>query len=183
MERVGAVETSPVTAVAVASVLKYSSVMRKYNVQYMHQSLAINSVIKLICCNNCVLCSLTCFLVCICVEILRPSQHKAVMSSSASLPNDICTGQSSRRVTSTVHILSPGTDNCPSWISGRKRMILENISWSIFTKECCRPGVWGRGSNLQTPGAHSCLSYMFVVYYVTCHFIFFNQTLCILIGE
>ena len=28
-----------------------------------------------------------------------------------------------------VHILSPETDNCPSWISGRERMTLENISW------------------------------------------------------
>ena len=27
-----------------------------------------------------------------------------------------------------MHILSPETDNCPSWISGRERMIVENIS-------------------------------------------------------
>ena len=27
-----------------------------------------------------------------------------------------------RRLTSIVHILSPETDNCPSWISGRERM-------------------------------------------------------------
>ena len=38
-----------------------------------------------------------------------------------------------------MHILSPETDNCPSWISGRKRMTVENISWSISTKEYCRP--------------------------------------------
>ena len=38
-----------------------------------------------------------------------------------------------------MHILSPETDNCPSWISGRERMTVENISWSISTKECCRP--------------------------------------------
>ena len=37
-----------------------------------------------------------------------------------------------------MHILSPETDNCP-WISGRERMTVENISWSISTKECCRP--------------------------------------------
>ena len=37
-------------------------------------------------------------------------------------------------------LLSPETDNCPSWISGRERMIVENISWSISTTECCRPG-------------------------------------------
>ena len=38
-----------------------------------------------------------------------------------------------------MHILSTETDNCPSWISGRERMTVENISWSISTKECCRP--------------------------------------------
>ena len=26
-----------------------------------------------------------------------------------------------------MHILSPDTDNCPSWISGRKRMTIENF--------------------------------------------------------
>ena len=44
-----------------------------------------------------------------------------------------------KRLTSIVHILSPETDNCPSWISRRERMTVENISWSISTKECCRP--------------------------------------------
>ena len=44
-----------------------------------------------------------------------------------------------------MHILSPETDNCPSWISGRERMSVENISWSISTKECCWPR---RGSKL-----------------------------------
>ena len=38
-----------------------------------------------------------------------------------------------------MHILSPENDDCPSWISGRERMTVENISWSISTKECCRP--------------------------------------------
>ena len=38
-----------------------------------------------------------------------------------------------------MHILSQETDNCSSWISGRERMTVENISWSISTKECCRP--------------------------------------------
>ena len=37
-----------------------------------------------------------------------------------------------------------------AWISGRERMITENISWSISTKECCRPG---GGSNPQ-PSDH-----------------------------
>ena len=51
-----------------------------------------------------------------------------------------------------MHILSPETDNCPSWISGRERMTVENISWSISTKECCRPQ---RGLNLRPPGLQS----------------------------
>ena len=64
------------------------------------------------------------------------------MSSAVSLPNHTFTGQakSSYRLTSIVHILSPETDNCPSWIRGRERMTEENISWSISTKECCRLG-------------------------------------------
>ena len=48
-----------------------------------------------------------------------------------------------------MHILSPETDNCPSWISGRERMTVENTSWSISMKECCRP--W-RGLNPWPPG-------------------------------
>ena len=51
-------------------------------------------------------------------------------------------------LTSIVHILSPQTDNCPSWISRMERMTVENISWSIATKEGCR--TW-RGSNPQLP--------------------------------
>ena len=43
------------------------------------------------------------------------------------------------RLTSIVHILSPETDNCPPWITGTERMTVENISWSLSTKECCRP--------------------------------------------
>ena len=54
-----------------------------------------------------------------------------------------------------MHILSPGTDNCPSWISGRERMTVENISWSISTRECCRPrrGLNPQPSGLQSDGA------------------------------
>ena len=51
-----------------------------------------------------------------------------------------------------MHILSPETDNCPSWISGRERMTVENISWSISTKECCRPR---RGLNPRPPNLQS----------------------------
>ena len=51
-----------------------------------------------------------------------------------------------------MHIPSPETDNCPSWISGRERLTTENISWSISTKECCRPR---RGLNPRPPGLQS----------------------------
>ena len=51
-----------------------------------------------------------------------------------------------------MHIISPETDNCPSWISGRERMTVDNISWSISTKECCRPR---RGLNPRPPGLQS----------------------------
>ena len=75
------------------------------------------------------------------------------MSSAVSLPNHMFTGQasSSKQLTSIMHILLPETDN-PSWISGRERMTVENISWSIFTKKCCRPR---RGSNPRPPGLQS----------------------------
>ena len=90
----------------------------------------------------------------VCVEVLRPRQPNGVMSSAVSLPNHTFTGQalSSKRLTSIVHIPSPETDNCPSWISGRERMTVENISWSISTKECCRPR---RGLNPRPPGLQS----------------------------
>ena len=51
------------------------------------------------------------------------------------------------RLASVVQILSPETDNCPSWISGKERMTIENISWSISTKECCQLS-WGRTRSL-----------------------------------
>ena len=52
----------------------------------------------------------------VCVEVLRPSQPNGVMSSAVSLPYHTFTGQaqSSKRLTSIVHILLPETDNCPS---------------------------------------------------------------------
>ena len=66
----------------------------------------------------------------VCVEVLQPSKHNGVMSSAISLPNHTFTGQanSSLQLTSIVYILLPETDNCPSLISGRKRMTIENIS-------------------------------------------------------
>ena len=52
----------------------------------------------------------------VCVEVLRPSQPNWVMSSAVSLPNHTFTrqAQSSKWLTSIVHILSAETDNCPS---------------------------------------------------------------------
>ena len=46
-----------------------------------------------------------------------------VVWSIVSLPNHTFTGQalSSKQLTSIVHILSPETDNCPSWISRREK--------------------------------------------------------------
>ena len=96
--------------------------------------------------------------VCLCWGFTAQSTHlsqpSGVMSSAVSLPNHTFTGQalSSKRLTSIVHILSPETDNCPSWISRRERMTVENISWSISTKECCRPR---QGLNPQPPGLQS----------------------------
>ena len=65
----------------------------------------------------------------VCVEILQPSQPSGVMSIMVSLPNHTFTGQASKQLS-----------NCPSWISGRERMTIENYHDQISTKECCRPG-------------------------------------------
>ena len=85
----------------------------------------------------------------VCVEVLRPRQPNGLMSSAVSLHDHSFTGQakSSKRLNSIVHILSPEADKCPSWISGRERMTVENISWSISAKEFSRPG-GGRTRNL-----------------------------------
>ena len=44
------------------------------------------------------------------------------------------------------------TTACPSWISGRERKTIKNISWSISTNKCCRPR---RGLNPWPPGLQS----------------------------
>ena len=70
----------------------------------------------------------------VCVELLQPSQPNGVMSSMVSLPNNTFTGlrgfESSKWLTSIVHIIYPEIDNCPSSISWRYRLTLENILWS-----------------------------------------------------
>ena len=40
-----------------------------------------------------------------------------------------------------MHILSPVTDNCSSWISGRGRMAAEMFSWPSLHERMCR--TWG----------------------------------------
>ena len=66
----------------------------------------------------------------VCVEVLRPGQPNGVMSSAVSLPDRAFTGRawSSGRLTSSVHVLSPGAGSCPSWVGGRERMTVDNIS-------------------------------------------------------
>ena len=81
--------------------------------------------------------------VCVCVEVLQPSQSNRVMLSTVSLPNHTFTGcaKSSKRLTSSLVlcILLPETDTCPPWISRRERMNIDSISWSISTKEVADP--------------------------------------------
>ena len=43
-----------------------------------------------------------------------------------------------------MHILSPVTDNCSSWISGRGRMAVEMFSWPNLHERMCR--TWGSNS-------------------------------------
>ena len=56
-----------------------------------------------------------------------------------------------------VLILSPVTDNCSTWISGRERLIIEMISWPISTKERCLTGGSNPWPEYQTD-AHRILS-------------------------
>ena len=54
-----------------------------------------------------------------------------------------------------MHILLPETDNCPSWISGWERMTVENISWSISTKNVADlGGGWTRDLQVSSRTAH-----------------------------
>ena len=92
-----------------------------------------------------------------CVEVLRPSQPNGVMSSAVSLPNHTFTGQakSSKGLISIVHILSPETDNYPSWISGRERITVENISYQSPRKNVADLGVgWTRDLLVFSRTAH-----------------------------
>ena len=57
------------------------------------------------------------------------------------------------QLTSIVHILSPETYNCPSWISGREKMTLENISWS-WKNAADLGGGWTRDLLVSSRTAH-----------------------------
>ena len=94
----------------------------------------------------------------VCVEVFS--------RNAVSLPNHTFNVQakSSKQLTNIVHILLPETDNCPSWISGRERMTVENISWSISTKECCRPGDGPIRNHLITSWMHIQLSHLILTY-------------------
>ena len=72
-----------------------------------------------------------------------------------------------------MHILLSVTDNCPTWISDRKRMAIEMVSWPISMKECWRT----RGSN---PRASACQVdahpiELRVRYQLNCHSYFCTQ--------
>ena len=88
------------------------------------------------------------------------STHKRIMLSMIRLPIHTFTGQakSSKLLTSIVRILSTETDNCPSWI--RERMTVENISWSISTKESCLSGRGRTPDLLITSWRHIQLSHL-----------------------
>ena len=85
---------------------------------------------------------------------LQTSQPIRVMSSRSVYLTTLFLGRLSPLSSQPVflHVLSPENDNCPSWISGRDKMTVEKISWSISTNECCR--IW-QGSNLQPPNHQS----------------------------
>ena len=87
-------------------------------------------------------------------KLLNSANPLKILIPGSTLPNHTFIGQtwSSKRLTSIVHILSPETDNCPSWISRRERMSVENISWSNLHERMLPTQ---RGSNLQPPDHQS----------------------------
>ena len=79
--------------------------------------------------------------ICLCCGFMAQSTQWGFVEHAVSSPTWTCNytfywAGSRRSLTSIVHILSPETaDNCPSWISERARMTVENISWTISTKK------------------------------------------------
>ena len=93
---------------------------------FCQQSWAGNSKVNNACC-------------CCCIGVLRPFGTFQVISGMVSFPIHTVPGQASCAVYQyVVHILSPKTDNCPSWISRRERMAIEklnNAMWPSFKLE------------------------------------------------
>ena len=84
------------------------------------------------------------------VEVLQPSPPIRVMSSRSVYLTTLFLG----RLQAVNQYLRTffRQKNCPSWISSKDRMTVENISWSIATKEYR----WTRkGLNPRSPGHQS----------------------------
>ena len=89
----------------------------------------------------------------LCVEVLWPvNPNGSYQAWSVYLTTLLLAGLVLRQLTSIVHILSPETDNCISWISRRERMTVENSSWSNLHERMLP--TW-RGSNPQPPDRQS----------------------------
>ena len=73
--------------------------------------------------------------------LVETAVHLTILFSWASLTKRLSS-------TSCMHILVFVTDNNPSWISGRRRMTVEIISWSISTKAWDQAGI-----QLTNPGS------------------------------
>ena len=72
------------------------------------------------------------------VGVLRPFDTFYVISGAvSSKPSHTVPEQASEAIYQyLVPILSQVTDNCPSWISGRQRMVVETFSWPKLNEEC-----------------------------------------------
>ena len=64
----------------------------------------------------------------------KESRHCPIVSQSQL---DALVTQDTLHLRHTRPPSQPETDNCPYRIWGKERMTVENISWSISTKECC----------------------------------------------
>ena len=84
-------------------------------------------------------------------------------------------------LTSTVHILLPETDNCPSWIKERERMTVKNISWSnlhkrmLSTRRVLNPQPPDHQSEVHPIGLpRKAISFLFLLVFI---FFFFSNYL------
>ena len=79
------------------------------------------------------------------IYVLWPFNTFLVISGAVNYPNHTVPGQASKAVYRyLVHILSPVTDKCSSWISGRRRMAVEMVSWPSLHERICM--TWGLNS-------------------------------------